>query len=785
METHKRWRGGWIWTTGRSATTDSELVYFRRVFDVPAGDSHRLVVDVSADSRYRLFLNGESVSVGPAKGVAAGYHYETVDVSAQLRPGRNVLAAKVLHLSAGAPFRKGRDGAASVWRSPTGGFLLDGAVRSAGGDELVSVHTADRWRYLIDGSRAVRPVEPSEFVGDPEIVDGTRLPHGWERTAYDDSEWPAATPISAAGDELHGEFAPWFLVPRTIPPLYEREREFVGRPYAGEPLTVAAGERHVVELDAGELTTGYLTVGVTGGAGSVLRILGAECYEPADGRAGKRWLRDKPDGHVLVGHPDTYVVAGFGRPDDPETYEPFDFRTFRYVRLEVEAGPEPVVLHRLSYRETGYPLDVIGEFACSDDAFNAMWDISVRTLRRCMHETYEDCPHYEQLQYTMDTRLQMLFTYQVSGDDRLARKAIHDFHSSLQPTGMLLGRAPSAYPLVIPGFALFWVLMLHDHHRHFGDVELVRRYRPTMDAVLDWFDRQLTEDGVVGASPAHYWSFVDWTPEWNPTRGIPTAAADGPISIYSMMYSVALQAAADLAEASGRPGVGEEYRNRAGRLNAAVRKVFWSAGERLFRDGVGDSEFSQHAQIWAVLAGVEQGPVAVDLLERALDADRRLVKASYVVLFFLFRALATVGRYERSFELWDRWRGFVELNVSTWPEGDFQPRSECHAWSAIPLAEFPCEILGVQPAEPGYRQIRIAPQIGQLSWARGKVATPRGLVTVDWRLVGRHGFEIEVDGPAGVSIELTMPDGAIHEITPPDRTVYRTAPGSRVGSTRR
>src|SRR5690606_29632877 len=169
------------------------------------------------------------------------------------------------------------------------------------------------------------------------------------------------------------------------------------------------------------------------------------------------------------------------------TYEPFWFKTFRYVRLEIETGDKLLLLHGLHYRETGYPLDVKASFRCSDPSYTPLWDISVRTLLRCMHETYEDCPYYEQLQYTMDTALQMQFTYAISGDDRLARRAIDDFHRSRLPDGMLQSRYPSIYPQVIPGFALYWIGMLHDHYRYFADTDLIRTYLPTAEGVLLWF----------------------------------------------------------------------------------------------------------------------------------------------------------------------------------------------------------------------------------------------------------------------------------------------------------
>lgn len=108
MEENRTWRAKWIWHQAApqpNGAMSHEIVYFRRTFDIPQNGNYSLKVDVSADSRYRLYLNGESVSFGPCKGERFTHYYETVDLSDKLRPGRNVLAAKVVHFRKSEPWQ--------------------------------------------------------------------------------------------------------------------------------------------------------------------------------------------------------------------------------------------------------------------------------------------------------------------------------------------------------------------------------------------------------------------------------------------------------------------------------------------------------------------------------------------------------------------------------------------------------------------------------------------------------------------------------------------------------
>ena len=787
-------QGKWIWDEQQAGRQHGchQLVYFRRSFELSAAEAEgaQLHIRVSADSRYRLYVNGTSVAVGPCKGDGATHYYEEVDVSAYLRAGTNVLAAKVLHYSPYGLDVDGYGGPASVWRSLWGAFLLDGAVQDGTGNLIESLHTDERWVCLADRAIAFVPsFMETLYVGGMERVNGADAIAGWQdcsdNSIYNQqSGWRPARIVSAVADQTYGHLTPWRLAPRPIPALYETPAYFkrITRLEGAEPnftffqnpgdtvlqaLEVPAGAKVIVELDAGELTTGYPILELLGGRDSQVKLLYAECYESGKPEAINRRVKGKRDdaSGILVGEYDLYKVGGVGirtgetgEGEPREIYEPFWFRTFRYIRLEIETAGEPLRLCRFSYRETGYPLEIKASFRSSDETLTPLWEISARTLQRCMHETYEDCPYYEQLQYTMDTRLQALFTYVLSADDRLARKAMYDFHSSRLPDGMLQSRYPSVSPQVIPGFSLYWVMMVHDHYLHFGDEALVRTYLSTIDGVLEWFGSRVDSQGLVGKMPEGYWPFVDWVEEWRDRAGVPAANEAGAMTVYNFMYATALNVAAELNEVVGRVSTSTEYRKRAKAVCRAANQLCWSDKRGLYQDGPGLEQYSQHCQIWAVLCGALEGEEARRILEVVMT-DEALPKVSYAMAFFQFRALAKTGMYDRSFGLWDTWRELAALNLTTWVEDPVSQRSDCHAWGAVPLYEFTTEILGVQPGGPGYSRICIAPTPGPLKSAEGKVATPQGVVLVNWQRTADDRFELSCEVPAGTEAEVCLPNG--------------------------
>lgn len=110
----------WIWVPGfDDAAKKGQFVLFRKAFSIKEKPTEDIFLHVSADTRYRLYLNGESISFGPCKSYLGRWNYETVNITPYLKAGDNVLAAKVLRFSIS------HDGCFSMIRSPLPGFILE------------------------------------------------------------------------------------------------------------------------------------------------------------------------------------------------------------------------------------------------------------------------------------------------------------------------------------------------------------------------------------------------------------------------------------------------------------------------------------------------------------------------------------------------------------------------------------------------------------------------------------------------------------------------------------
>ena len=91
----------WIWTEEYTAEDRQRpvMILFRKKIELP-GKPVRAKLQVTADTRYKLYVNGALVEVGPAKGDSHIWYVDTLDLTEYLRAGINVIAAEVLRYPA-------------------------------------------------------------------------------------------------------------------------------------------------------------------------------------------------------------------------------------------------------------------------------------------------------------------------------------------------------------------------------------------------------------------------------------------------------------------------------------------------------------------------------------------------------------------------------------------------------------------------------------------------------------------------------------------------------------
>ncbi len=217
---------------------------------------------------------------------------------------------------------------------------------------------------------------------------------------------------------LNGDLLPWRLRPRAIP-MPEESCVAVSTVRASKSvattedwtaylagtgvMTLTAGSSHTLEVQAAVHSTAFLqwTFKAMANQSHVkLKVTYSEGYELEPRNypffRAKADRLDAENGH-LIGPYDEVTL------DLPEAqmvkYEPFWFRTFRIIRLEITVGSEPIQLLSFNATQVNYPLAVKASWKeTGDEHSEQIWDVSIRTMRNCMFDGYSDCPFYEQLQ---------------------------------------------------------------------------------------------------------------------------------------------------------------------------------------------------------------------------------------------------------------------------------------------------------------------------------------------------------------------------------------------------
>ena len=723
------------------------LAAYRLHFELDTARTIR--IHVTADERYVLYLNGTNIGRGSERGEPNHWFFETYDLT--ISAGRHLVTALV--------WSQGKD-RAFAQMSVAPGFLL--SPQDEEFQNLLGTGLAAWEAKRMDGFTYTNPMS-AWGTGQNMVVDGSRV--DWNFAQPEAEGWrpahlgPCGLNASAYSESLEDQH---LLLPAVLPPMMEEEK-LLGRvrhlfqmdpavvpietarlpilesqhqadkvaPWqalftSGKAMKVPPNTTWRVLLDLEDYYCAYPRLTVSGGKGAFVRIHWQEALlESID--SGTKGHRDQIEGKYFAtlwwkrdGLGDSFHLdGGHGR-----TYEPLWWQAGRYVEIIVSTEAQELTIERLSFVETRYPMENESTIRTSREEMNALVPIFTRSLHVCSHETYVDCPYFEQLCYVGDSRLDSLITFVTSSDSRLPRKTLRLFDWSRIHSGLTQSRFPSRVRQIIPPFSLWWICMVYDYALWRGEPAFIRSLMPGVRAVLEVYRGYQDESGIVTGLPG--WNFVDWVKSWD---GEPPAKGEFiPNGTINWQLLLATQYAAKLEHWLDEPDLARHQERHAKRLAASIYKTYWNKERRLYAENKSQTVFSAHSQTLALISGCTSHEQSEHMAESLLH-DRSLVETTLYFRHYLFEGLQAVDRGGKIPSLLGVWLDLPKLGFkTTYETHPSTTRSDCHSWGAHPLYHYFATLAGIRPGSFGFDEISITPALEELGWIEGDMPHPRGTI---------------------------------------------------------
>jgi alpha-L-rhamnosidase len=746
-----KWNAKWIAFDDNGQ--DYGVYHFRKKISLDEKPDS-FIIHVSADNRYKLYVNETLVSLGPARSDLYHWNYETIDIAPYLKAGDNILASVVWNFGTGRSL--------SLISARTA-FIIQGNTSA---EEIINTDIS--WKCIKNESYS--PVPPKQVhgyyaLGPNERIDFHQYPIAWESSTFDDSKWPNSKVIvNGLPKGAFDWFNFWMLVPRSIPQMelipqrFQSVREAKGitppKDFLQTRSVLAVPANAVVDLlfDQGQLTNAYAVMEFSEGEQAALSLqYGEALYRNEEDK--KDWRsqhskgnRNEVAGKILIGGKDEFISNG----KNNQRFTSLDWRTFRYVKLHIETKAEPLQINDISSVFTGYPFQWQAKFDAKDNELSKIFNVGWHTARLCAIETYVDCPYYEQLQYFGDTRIQCMISLYNTSDDRLVRNAITQGDQSRLPEGITLSRYPSSLDQQIPPFALWWIGTVYDYHIYRDDPGFVRSFLPGIREVLTFFSKYQLPDGRLKNPP--YWEFSDWASGGGWKDGVAPKGDDGCSAVLDFQLLLAYQTAAELENDLGLKELAKEYLQRAEVLKQSLEEKYWDSDKRIFFDTQEKKYSSQHTNTLAILTGTVKDKVAADLANRVL-LDTTLTEATIYFKYYVNQAITKAGLGNSYLDQLGIWKENLKMGLTTWAEmSDVNnSRSDCHAWGASPNIEFFRIVLGIDSDAPGFSKVKITPHLGNLKQASGSMPHPKGEINVNYTSDKKGKWRAVISIPPGTS----------------------------------
>lgn len=730
----------WIW-----ADCDEEVnqyADFIKEFEVDNIDKNAYL-EICSDRDYAVWINGEFVSCGQYNDFPHEKVYDTLSVAAYLKKGINRLCITAQYQ--GEPtlqYAKSVRGVCFALVNGDSVILSDSSVLASksktykcgdiakiawqlGYSFEYDARFDDDWRNNAVSDRFSQAVEV-EFntIFSPRPIKKLEIEQVNPARVITQGYLMRKKSYETAAETMQRDF----LSHREFDDIFDGSAAMPGEMMLRE----VSDDGVYVIVDLGQEESGYLSLDIEANEGARVDIGHGEHLEDMRVRT---FVNDKRFAN-------TYYCKE-GRQNF--TYY-FKRIAGRYIELHI-TNLTKLKLFYVGMNKANYPLQ-LSEFMSSDKLHNMIYDVSVHTLRQCMHEHYEDCPWREQALYASDSRNQMLCGYYTFGEFEFPKQSLKLLSEVFEEDGYQRICAPTDVKHhKIPSFTMIWFLELREYIEHSGDVAFGLEMWEKIEWAMEIYTKGMQNGLVECPVGENIWNFYEWSDgsggvEYPSQYEQYRTSAEFLDGLHQAFAYLAIKNVVMIANMCGKNEFAQKYACVLKELGNAINNTFWNEEKGVYCSYVINGEKQHYCELMQAICIVTglAGDKASALCEELCN-NKELIPITLSYAIYRYEALFTQnGKYDDFVfdEIARRWGKILRAGATTFWEtegGAFADvgvggdESLCHGWSAIPTYLYFRYALGIGPEHISGKKAYIGTdKVTPLGECSGKIEAKRTIV---------------------------------------------------------
>ncbi|MBS1512888.1 MAG: alpha-rhamnosidase [Bacteroidetes bacterium] len=397
-------------------------------------------------------------------------------------------------------------------------------------------------------------------------------------------------------------------------------------------------------------------------------------------------------------------------------------KAFRYVNIVCDNS---ISIDSASMLYEYAPVPQRGNFTCSDDRINKIYEVSEYTLELNTREFFIDGIKRDRWVWSGDAYQSYLMNYYSAFDNATVTRTMM----------ALRGKDPvTSHINTIVDYTFYWFISIYEYYLYTGDSAFIKQMYPRMQSMMEFCLSRRNRDGLIEGL-AGDWTFIDWA------AGL---SKKGEISFEQILFARSLEAMSVCATIAEDKSYINIYKNLAENIKEKVSEYYWSNQKQALVhsriNGTSTTNVTRYANMFAIFFNYLNDGQKQAVKRNVLMNDSVPKITTPYMRFYELESLCALGEQKYVLEQMKAyWGGMLDLGATSFWE-EYNPgkkgaehyamygrkfgKSLCHAWGASPIYLLGKYYLGVQPTTAGYATYTIQPQLGGLQWMQGKVPTP-------------------------------------------------------------